>query len=120
MQLTPFGRLVRKHRIDRDMLLGDMADALGVSSAYLSSVETGKKGAPKADLVNRVAEHLKLSTTERAELHQAAEESSKIIRLEVPKNNRGSDVVAAFARQFSELSDEQFAAIRSALEEKIQ
>lgn len=41
--LTPLGRAARKWRIDRDMRLCDMAGDLGVSVAYLSAVETGRK-----------------------------------------------------------------------------
>ena len=43
MAATPFGRFLRKLRIDNDELLGNMADKLGISSAYLSAVENGKK-----------------------------------------------------------------------------
>ena len=41
--LTSIGRFLRKLRIDHGEILKDMADALGVSSAFLSAVENGKK-----------------------------------------------------------------------------
>ena len=114
-QLTPFGKLVRKHRIDREMLLGTMADALGLSSAYISNIETGRKGSPKPDLVNKIADVLQLNPDARNELHRAAEESSKIIRFEVPVDVPGSDLVAAFARRFDHLTEEQLAQMRAIL-----
>ena len=40
---TNFGKFCRKLRIDNDELLYDMAAKLGVSSAFLSKVENGKK-----------------------------------------------------------------------------
>ena len=34
--LTPFGKAARKIRIDRGETLGDMAEELGISAAFLS------------------------------------------------------------------------------------
>ncbi len=42
-----FGKFCRKLRIDKDQVLSDMAKNLGVSSAFLSQVENGKKKPPK-------------------------------------------------------------------------
>lgn len=42
-----FGKFCRKLRIDKSELLYDMANTLGVSSAFLSKVENGKKKPPK-------------------------------------------------------------------------
>ena len=42
-----FGKFCRKLRIDRNELLYDMAGKLGVSSAFLSKVENGKKKPPE-------------------------------------------------------------------------
>lgn len=44
--LTGIGKFLRKLRIDNEEILKDMADALGVSSAFLSAVENGKKKMP--------------------------------------------------------------------------
>jgi transcriptional regulator with XRE-family HTH domain len=48
MQLTSFGYIVRHRRIDLDMTLKQMAEALGVSNAFLSAVELGKRPVPDA------------------------------------------------------------------------
>jgi len=45
--MNNFGKFCRKLRIDKDELLYDMAVRLGVSSAFLSKVENGKKKPPK-------------------------------------------------------------------------
>lgn len=116
-KLTPFGKLVRKHRIDHGMLLGTMAGGVGISSSHLSNLETGRKGMPSIDLVNKIADLLELNPRERAELHSAAQQSSNIVRLEVEKTARGSDVVAKFARRFDHLTDEQIARMRAILGE---
>jgi transcriptional regulator with XRE-family HTH domain len=41
--VTPFGLMIRRLRLERHEKLGDMANALGVSSAYLSAIEHGAK-----------------------------------------------------------------------------
>lgn len=43
MRLTEFGGLVRTLRMNRDLSLKEMADAMGISSAHLSGLEYGDK-----------------------------------------------------------------------------
>jgi transcriptional regulator with XRE-family HTH domain len=52
--MTPFGDRMRKLRAERDVTLKDMAEALGVSSAYLSALEHGKRGRPGWHLIQRI------------------------------------------------------------------
>ncbi len=42
--MTPFGEKMRKLRADRAITLKQMSTAIGVSSAYLSALEHGKRG----------------------------------------------------------------------------
>ena len=44
--MTPFGDRMRQLRSERGVTLKEMADATGVSSAYLSALEHGKRGRP--------------------------------------------------------------------------
>lgn len=44
---TPFGRFVRKIRIDRSEHMKDMAPHLAVTPGFLSAVETGRRNAPQ-------------------------------------------------------------------------
>lgn len=44
--LTHIGKQTRKIRIDNEELLIDMANKLGISASYLSSIETGKRKTP--------------------------------------------------------------------------
>ena len=41
--LTRFGKRLRTLRIEENQRLKDMADKLGVTAAYLSAVENGKR-----------------------------------------------------------------------------
>lgn len=65
--LTEFGKILRKIRIDNQELLKDMAKKLGVSSAYLSAVETGKRKVP-SDWVPKVAALYTLDRESKDEL----------------------------------------------------
>ena len=47
MKVTEYGKIVRKARIDADLTMLDMAEDLGVSSAYLSALEVGRKRVPE-------------------------------------------------------------------------
>ncbi len=46
MAITAFGKAVRKARIDTDETMVSMAETLGVSVAFLSSLENGSKKIP--------------------------------------------------------------------------
>lgn len=65
--LTPFGKTVRKERIERGLMLGDMARALGMSSSLLSQIETGKKTLADS-LVRKVIKFFDLNETEQNQL----------------------------------------------------
>ena len=52
--MTPFGDRMRKLRSERSVTLKEMAAAIGVSSAYLSALEHGKRGRPGWHLIQRI------------------------------------------------------------------
>ena len=44
--MTPFGRRLRELREERGLSAKDMAAGLGISPAYLSALEHGRRGRP--------------------------------------------------------------------------
>lgn len=64
MTVTPLGKFLRKIRIDHDERLYDMAKKVGVSSAFLSSVENGHKKASDA-LVDNIITIYKLDEKQK-------------------------------------------------------
>jgi transcriptional regulator with XRE-family HTH domain len=76
--LTPFGAKLRELRADRNLTLLEMATAIGVSSAYLSALEHGKRGRPSWHLVQSIIAYLNIIWDE-------AEELVKLSRLSHPK-----------------------------------
>lgn len=116
--LSQFGKTVRKLRIDKGVTLKAMAGALGKTSAYLSAVETGRKNPPRK-LVQEIIRYFELSPAEGQALERAAEESrSEVILPMTGFTTAQRQVAAAFARQFSELTEDELARIRGLLERK--
>jgi transcriptional regulator with XRE-family HTH domain len=58
--MTPFGARVRELRRARNLTMAEMAKAVGVSSAYLSALEHGKRGRPSWHLVQAIIAHLNI------------------------------------------------------------
>lgn len=52
--MTPFGERMRQLRAERKVTLTEMADSIGVSPAYLSALEHGKRGRPGWHLIQRI------------------------------------------------------------------
>lgn len=73
--MTPFGAKLRQLRQDRGETLKDMAAALGVSPAYLSALEHGKRGVPTWFMVQRIIAHFNVIWDEAEELQRLAEMS---------------------------------------------
>ncbi len=76
--MTPFGRHLRHLRAERGLTLKDMASAIGVSSAYLSALEHGKRGRPSWTLVQRIIAYLNV-------IWDDAEELTRLARLSHPR-----------------------------------
>jgi transcriptional regulator with XRE-family HTH domain len=69
---------VRRLRHERGMTLKEMAAAVGVSSAYLSALEHGKRGRPSWALIQRIIAHLNV-------IWDDAEELTRLARLSHPR-----------------------------------
>jgi transcriptional regulator with XRE-family HTH domain len=70
--LTPFGKRLRELRQDRGLSAKEMAAGLGVSAAYLSALEHGKRGKPNKRFVHRVCQYLGIIWDEAEALQQIA------------------------------------------------
>lgn len=70
--MTPFGDRMRKLRGERGVTLKQMAEALGVSSAYLSALEHGKRGRPGWHLIQRILAYFNIIWDEADEVIRLA------------------------------------------------
>ena len=76
--MTPFGEKIRKLRADRGITLRQMSQAIGVSSAYLSALEHGKRGRPGWHLIQRIIAYFNIIWDE-------AEEVARLARISHPR-----------------------------------
>ncbi|MBQ6686381.1 MAG: helix-turn-helix transcriptional regulator [Firmicutes bacterium] len=105
--LTEFGKMCRKMRIDRNELLAEMAGRVGVSPAFLSAVENGKRNVPDS-LMNELRNAYGLGEDEFVALKVAAERSVRQIKIEMEKmNSEERDLVLAFARNFERIDEQK-------------
>lgn len=70
--MTPFGAKIRELRAERGVTLKDMATAIGVSSAYLSALEHGRRGRPSWYLVQRIIAYFNVIWDEAEEIENLA------------------------------------------------
>lgn len=114
-RLTPIGKFLRKLRIDRDERMLDMGRRLGISAAFLSAVEMGRK-APPSDFGRMVAETYNLTTQQTEELISAEAASRKHIKL-MPRSSDARVTVALLARHINDLGAEELMKIRKIAEQ---
>jgi len=79
--MTPFGARLRALRAERGVTLRELAAALQVSSAYLSALEHGRRGAPGPGLVHQVNEYFGLIWDEADDLARLAKLSAPRVRV---------------------------------------
>jgi transcriptional regulator with XRE-family HTH domain len=73
--MTPFGARLRALRAARGVKLKDMAAALGVSSAYLSALEHGRRGRPTFALLQAIIQYFNIIWDDAEALIRLAEMS---------------------------------------------
>lgn len=106
MGYTSFGEFVRILRIKKHEVLGDMAEKLGTSIAFLSAVENGRKNIPTGWFDTLVSEY-SLDSKDQQELKNAIEESKlqyKIVPKSAGKVQRRAAMV--FSRAFDDMDEE--------------
>lgn len=71
--MTPFGNKLRQLRKAKGVKLKEMSEGVGVSSAYLSALEHGKRGTPTWAMVQRIISFFNVIWDEAEELQRLAE-----------------------------------------------
>ena len=70
--MTPFGERLRQLRRERGVSQKEMAQALGVSAAYLSALEHGHRGAPSWAMTQKIIGYFNLIWDDVEELQRLA------------------------------------------------
>ena len=102
--MTPFGSKVRALREERGIRQTDMAKALGVSSAYLSALEHGKRGRPSWHVIQRVISYFNIIWDDAEELVRLARISHPRITIDTAGlDPRATELANLLADQIGKL-----------------
>ncbi len=115
--MTPFGAKVRQLRADRNITLKQMAADLGVSSAYLSALEHGKRGRPSWYLLQRIITYFNIIWDEADEMTRLARLSHPRITIDTSGLSPKATALANhLADQITVLKDTELDALLDSLE----
>ncbi|KQT42927.1 XRE family transcriptional regulator [Aureimonas sp. Leaf454] len=115
--MTPFGERVRALRREKGVTQVEMARALGVSSAYLSALEHGRRGRPTWQLLQRIIGYLNVIWDDAEELERLAELSHPKVSVETAGLGASATALAnRLAETIALLSPEDIDALLAQLE----
>ncbi|USP02727.1 XRE family transcriptional regulator [Bartonella taylorii] len=112
--VTPFGKILRKLRVDHSERLLDMAKKLDISVAFLSSVEIGKKSVP-VGLEEKIIELYALDQEKALLLRKAAYTCRKSFTIKTSDPLR-REAVGEFVRNLENFSQQTVAELKDLLE----
>ncbi|MBP1851840.1 helix-turn-helix domain-containing protein [Rhizobium halophytocola] len=119
--MTPFAEAIRELRRRKGVSQKDMALAIGVSPAYLSALEHGRKGKPSFDLLQRIAGYFNIIWDEAENLFAVAGASDPRVVLDTaglpPAYTAFANRIASSLR---DLPPDAIAVLDRVLEEQIQ
>lgn len=80
--MTPFGQALRTLRQRKGVTQKALAQAIGVTPAYLSALEHGKRGRPTFELLQRIAGYFNVIWDEAEDLFRLAQTSQPKVMLD--------------------------------------
>ena len=118
--MTPLGAKLREMRAERGLTLKEMAHAIGVSPAYLSALEHGKRGAPTWFLVQRIIVYFNVIWDDAEELCRLAQSSDPRIKIDTSGATPAATGFAnLLARSVADLGAADFARMTEIVEEAL-
>ena len=114
--LTMIGKELRFLRISRGEILKEMADKLGITPAYLSAIENGKRE-PTRKFMNTLLSAYDLTDEEIERLEKAYSETINSINIAFTEEMSPAqkDLSFVFARRFDKLSEDDITDIMKIL-----
>lgn len=115
--MTPFGAKMRAMRAERGVTLKAMAAALGVSSAYLSALEHGRRGRPTWAMVQSIIQYFNVIWDEADDLLRLAEASDPRVVVDTSGLDPQATLLAnRLAADIAALDGDDLAALLSVLD----
>ncbi|RST88127.1 XRE family transcriptional regulator [Aquibium carbonis] len=114
--MTPFGQRMRDMRRERNVTQKDMARAIGVSAAYLSALESGRRGRPTWALIQKIIGYFNIIWDDAEDLVRLAERSHPRVVIDTaglsPSATEFANLLAA---RIATLSEDELAAMTERL-----
>lgn len=113
-RLSQFGIRCREFRSRFSLTMGDQAKGLGISVAYISAIERGKRAVPE-DYPLQVAQWMSLSEKDTQILRDLASGERTVVKV-FPKNSEQALLAEDFARDLNGLTPEGVKQLRLVLD----
>ncbi|WP_143957588.1 helix-turn-helix domain-containing protein [Rhodoligotrophos appendicifer] len=114
--MTPFGQKMRELRELRGISLKEMAASVGVSSAYLSALEHGRRGRPSWTLLQRIITYFNVIWDEAEDLAALAQRSHPRVVIDTSHlTARATETANLMSERIAKLSEEQLENIATIL-----
>lgn len=115
--ISKFGEYIRIVRKRENDSLRDMAKKMGVSAAFLSAMEVGRKNIPLV-YVDKIVELYHLNEEEKAKLFEVIQETNDKVSLELSQMNESQkQVTLVFARKIQTADADLIEKLRKILED---
>ena len=106
--MTPFGLRMRELRIAKGVTQREMASGIGVSPAYLSALEHGKRGTPSWQFLQRVIGYFNIIWDDAEELQRLAKHSHTRVVVDTRELSASATNLAnVLAQEVSNLSEQE-------------
>lgn len=116
--MTPFGERMREMREERGVTQKEMAAALGVSPAYLSALEHGRRGVPSWPLIQKIVGYFNVIWDEADDLQRLAAASRPRVGVDTANLSPQATLLAnRLAAAIGSLSEADIAELLSRLDE---
>ena len=115
--MTPFGERVRELRRAKGASQKQMAASLGVSAAYLSALEHGKRGVPSWAMVQKIIGYFNVIWDDAEELQRLAQTSDPRVVIDTAGlSARATAYANLLAARIATLDEAEIAALTAIVE----
>lgn len=113
--ISKFGKCIRNIREQENDSLRQMAIKLGISAAFLSAMEVGRKAIP-IEYVKKIKSIYNLTDEQEVELENSVYETNKRVPIELEQMNEAQkDVSLMFARKIKTADEKLLERLKEAL-----
>lgn len=97
-----FGPFISEKRIQHSMTKQELASRIGISTAYLSQIESGIRSNPKEEIIARLIICLHLTTEETYKLYDLYAKANSTIAIDVMHYIKQNNIIARVIRAAKE------------------